>query len=96
VKKPQKDYTVLKELLEDTESFPTRYLYKFIGRNTEAFVSGVKTLEKDHPALQHQTTRESANAQHLAKTYAFEAPDAESIIAIYRHIEGLADLLLLL
>jgi putative lipoic acid-binding regulatory protein len=91
-----KDYSKLKELLEAQETFPSRFTYKFVGRNSDKFARSVERLEQAYPALRHETTRKSANDQHMSKTYLFEAPSADAIIDVFRAIEQIEDLLVIL
>lgn len=92
-----KDYAKLTELLKTTEKFPLRFTYKFIGRKTEAFESSIRALEKEFPPLRRESSRESANGQHLSVTYVFDAaPNAEILIEVYRAIEKLHDVLVVL
>jgi putative lipoic acid-binding regulatory protein len=92
----KKDYSKIKELLEHQENFPLRFTFKFIGRNSSGFARAVESLEGSHPKLRHESTRESSGGKHLAKTYVFEAADADAIIAIYRAIETLEDVMIVL
>jgi putative lipoic acid-binding regulatory protein len=91
-----KDYVKLQQMLEDHETFPHSFTYKFIGRNTPEFASSVAALERDTPALKPVASRESSGGAHLAKTYVFDAPSAEAIIDVYRAIEKLKDLMVVL
>ena len=91
-----KDYTQLKALLEELETFPVHFVYKFIGRNTQAFANGVAELQKTHPSLKHEMTRNSAKDAHISFTYGFEAQSAAAIIEVFRAIEKVEDLLLIL
>jgi putative lipoic acid-binding regulatory protein len=91
-----KDYTKLKELLETEETFPHRFLFKFIGRNTPTFLTGVAALTRANPALQLVSTRKSSNDQHVSLSYEYEAAEAEAIIEIYRAIQKIEDLLIVL
>lgn len=88
----KKDYANLKQLLEDTETFPLRFTFKFIGKTTPGFAKSVEALERRYPLLRPEATRTSAGGNHTAKTYAYDAPDAESIIEIFQAIERVVDL----
>lgn len=92
----KKDYTKIKELLEAQEKFPLRFTYKFIGHNSAEFAQAVARLERSFPSLRHELTRESSHGKHLSKTFVLEAPDAEAIVEIYRAIELLEDVLIVL
>jgi putative lipoic acid-binding regulatory protein len=91
-----KDYSKLKSLLEEQEKFPLHFIFKFIGRNTPVFLEGVKSLEATFPTLKHEMTRKSAKDQHIAMTYAISAPNAHLIIEVFRAIEKIEDLLIIL
>jgi putative lipoic acid-binding regulatory protein len=92
----KKDYTQLQALLDKQETFPITFTYKFIGHHTPAFAEAVAGLERLFPELRHELSRESSGGKHLAKTYLFEARDSDAIIAVYRAIEGLKDLVIVL
>lgn len=91
-----KDYSKLKQMLEDQEAFPLQFTFKFIGRSSTAFATSTKVWELSFPGLRHQGTRASSNGQHTSVTYIYEAPDADTIIAIYRAIEKIEDILIVL
>jgi putative lipoic acid-binding regulatory protein len=91
-----KDYTPLKLLLEKQETFPIHFTYKFIGRNSSAFLDGVEALKKTHPGLKHEMTRKSAKDAHISLTYGFDAESADAIIEIFRAVEKVPDLLIIL
>ncbi len=92
-----KDYAKLTELLKTTESFPLDFTFKFIGRKSDAFLASVQALEAQFPPLRREGERESANQQHLSLTYSFKAaPTAEILIEVYRSIEKLRDVLVVL
>jgi putative lipoic acid-binding regulatory protein len=92
----KKDYAKLRSLLEEQETFPLSFTYKFIGFHTPAFHASVSRLERAYPALTHEMDRESSGGKHLAKTYRYEAPDARAIIEIFQSIEKLDDLVIVL
>jgi putative lipoic acid-binding regulatory protein len=94
--KKTKDYSKLKELLEDQEEFPIYFVYKFIGRNTTVFATAVEGLLKQFPSLKHEMTRKTANDQHIAMTYGYDATSADAVIEVFRHIEKIDDLILIL
>ncbi|MGK5083823.1 DUF493 domain-containing protein [Bdellovibrionota bacterium FG-1] len=91
-----KDYTQLRTLLAAQETFPCPFTYKFIGLNSPGFAAAVVLFEKSFPSITHQSTRESAGGKHLSKTYVFEAADVDAIIEVYRAIEKLEDLVIVL
>lgn len=91
-----KDYSKLKTLLEVEETFPLDFVFKFVGRNSPAFAQSSHGLKTSFPALQETHSRESSGGKHVAKTFSFVAPDAESIVAIFKAIEKLEDVLVVL
>jgi putative lipoic acid-binding regulatory protein len=94
--KTPKDYANLKELLEAQESFPLRFTYKFIGQNSARFQAAIQNLETTYPTLRLEGARESAGGKHLAKTYSYPAINADAVIEIFRAIERMEDLLIML
>ena len=90
-----RDYQNLKVLLEK-EAFPHDFLFKFIGKNSDAFEEGTRQLERDFPDLIMETLKLSQNQNHVSYSYSFQAETAEQIIEIYRAIEKLPDLEILL
>jgi putative lipoic acid-binding regulatory protein len=92
----KKDYAKLKQLLEEQETFPLSFTYKFIGHHTPAFAKAVDELERKFPGLKHELSRESSGGKHLAKTYRYDAADAEAVLDVFRAIELLEDLLIVL
>lgn len=92
----KKDYEKLKALLEEQETFPLAFTYKFIGFQSPAFAASVSRLERAFPGLVHELDRESSGGKHLAKTYRYEAADVDAIIVIFQAIEKLDDLVIVL
>jgi putative lipoic acid-binding regulatory protein len=88
-------YDRLKELLSD-ESYPHRFTFKFVGKNTPLFDTGLKFFEAECPRLRRQAARPSKGDKHLAMTYVLEALDPDEIIGVYRKIEQIPDILLML
>ncbi len=91
-----KDYSTLRELLSEQEKFPLRYLHKFIGKNSPAFLMGVQCLEAAFPKLKQQSRRESGAKAHVALTFEFEADSADEVIQVLEATEVLPDLVLVL
>ncbi len=91
-----KDYAKLKELLEEQEKFPLDFTFKFVGRHTPAFAQSVGSLQKKFPGLKETHSRESSGGKHVAKTFSFNAPDADSILDVFKAIEKLEDVLVVL
>jgi len=83
-------------LLEESETFPHVYVFKWVGRNSEAFGKALENLESRFTGLSKQSDRLSSGGAHRAVTYSFRAENAGQIIEILRASEGLADLLMTL
>jgi hypothetical protein len=89
------NFDKLRELLEK-EQYPLDYTFKFIGKNTQRFASGLHALEGTFSKLSLQGSRESSGAQHLAVTYVLKALDAEEIISVLNRVTQVEDLLVIL
>jgi putative lipoic acid-binding regulatory protein len=89
-------FSRLKALLEEQESFPFDFTLKFIGRNTDRFQKGLENFEQAHPILRMQTRRESAKGNHLAMTYTFSARNADHIIATLEQVAKIDDVMVIL
>ncbi|MBC7691189.1 MAG: DUF493 domain-containing protein [Methylotenera sp.] len=91
-----RDYQKFKALLEEQETFPLDYTFKFIGRNTPAFKQGVKEFEEKHPGLTLHVSRISSGGAHLALTYKVIAQTADVIIMISDSIGEIQDVMVIL
>jgi putative lipoic acid-binding regulatory protein len=89
-------FSRLKTLLEQQETFPFDFTLKFIGRNTDRFQKGISSFESAHPILKMQTRRESAQGNHLAMTYTFSARNADHIIATLEQVAKIEDVMVIL
>lgn len=85
-------YEKLKALLDQDQTFPHEFTYKFIGQNSPAFRAGVAEWVAKHPTIRKVSERESAGGNHLACTYDFLAPSSNAIISIFREIEKIPDI----
>lgn len=83
-------------LLEKIHTFPTVYLHKFIGKNTDAFKDSVREFEGKFSGLTRTSEKTSSNQAHLALTYQYEAKDPEAVIALTQATHALKDLLFIL
>ena len=93
---PSEQFSRLKSLLEQQETFPFDFTLKFIGRNSDRFQKGISRFENDHPVLRVQSRRESSNGNHLAMTYVFSARNAEHIIATLEQVAKIEDVMVIL
>ncbi|MFL5813094.1 MAG: DUF493 family protein [Bdellovibrionia bacterium] len=89
-------FSRLKTLLEQQETFPFDFTLKFIGRNTDRFQKGLADFESAHPILRMLTRRESAKGNHLAMTYVFSARNADHIIATLEQVAKIDDVMVIL
>lgn len=103
------NYDKLRELLGE-ETYPHRYLHKFIGLNTDLFRDEVERFEKLFPRAKKVSERESkgggANAvasgqppdapSYVAFTYEFVANSPEEIIQLLEATSHLKDLRVML
>jgi hypothetical protein len=90
------DTTRLLELLK-TETFPLRYVHKFIGRNTPAFRAAVAELGKRFPSAVCEGFRESGDSHaYLSYTYVQTAADAPEVVAFVEATAALADIKIIL
>ena len=87
------DLKKLTELLED-EEYPHRYVHKFIGLKTEAFLLAVGQLEANFPQAVRTNRREATG--YVALTYELTADSAAEIIALWRATADLPDLKIIL
>jgi hypothetical protein len=91
-------YEKLRELL-DAESYPHRYVHKFIGRKTPAFLKSVEELEAEFPEAVKVSSRESAGTSaepFLALTYELVADTPDEIIDLLEATHQLDDLKIIL
>lgn len=91
-----KDYSKLKELLDAQETFPCSFTLKFIGRNTQAFVSDVARFEGEYSSLRPGPRRLSSGGNHLALTYLFNAASSDEIIALLQRVSEIEDVQVIL
>jgi putative lipoic acid-binding regulatory protein len=91
-----KDYTKLKTLLEEQETFPLDFTFKCVGHNSVAFKQSAAQLPAKFPGLVETLARESSSGKHLALTFAFKAPSADAIAAVFQAIERLEGVLVIL
>lgn len=90
------DYSKLKALLEAQETFPHRYVHKFIGRNSPRFAQSVEAFQARFPKLELQHARLSKGEAHLALTFHLVAESADEIIAVLEATADIEDLHLVL
>ena len=89
------DFTNLRELLKN-ESYPHRYVHKFIGLATPAFSESLSILEADFPTAQRVGERKSGGDRFIAYTYELHAESPEDIVRLLEATHLLADLKMIL
>ena len=89
------DYQKLQELLAK-ESYPHRYAFKVIGKNTPQFATGVSELVAAYPGLSEDGRRPSQTATHMSVTYSVLAETPEAIIGIYQQLALVPDVVMVL
>ncbi len=88
-------YDKLKELLA-RETYPHTFPFKFIGKKTPLFLTGVQNLELKYPDLAFHSQRETKSQNHISYTYLLDAKSMDGIVAVFQEIEKLSDLLMIL
>jgi putative lipoic acid-binding regulatory protein len=88
-------YDRLRELLLN-ESFPHLFRFKFVGKNTTVFKSGVQELLNQFPRLQYESERPSKGNRHVAFGYTLAALSADEIIQVLDAISKIPDLVIML
>ena len=88
-----------KELLDETHSFPCRFMFKAIGRTHDDFASRVVavvrlTLEQDFDAPYE--VRETSAGRHIAVTIEPWVESSQQVIEIYNAIRALEGLVMLM
>jgi len=87
------------ELLDETHSFPGRFMFKAIGRSNDDFASRVVavvriTLEQDFDAPYE--LRETSAGRHVAVTIEPWVESSQQVIDIYAAIRNLEGLVMLM
>ena len=87
------------ELLDETHSFPGRFVFKAIGRTTDDFALRVvavvrMTLEQDFDAPYE--LRETSAGRHVAVTIEPWVESSQQVIEIYSAIRNLEGLVMLM
>jgi putative lipoic acid-binding regulatory protein len=90
------DFSRLKAMLEEHETFPHDFTLKFIGLNTAAFRKGVQELATSFPKLLKQTERQSPNGSNVSLTYVFPAESAQEIVELLERVSKIPDVRMVL
>ncbi|MBL7714953.1 MAG: DUF493 domain-containing protein [Bdellovibrionales bacterium] len=93
-------YEDLLKVFQETENFPTVFIHKFIGKNSDAFLTGVSDWSASkkalYPSLKETHRRLSADNKHCSLTFEFTASSAEQIIDILKSTAAIPDLKMVL
>ncbi|CAM1371053.1 conserved hypothetical protein [Tenacibaculum litopenaei] len=80
-------YTKLKAQLEDTSTFPTKYLYKFIVPTNGDQESEVKALfDQGGPVIE---TKKSRTGKYISVSIHITVASADEVIAYYQKAEAI-------
>jgi putative lipoic acid-binding regulatory protein len=87
------------ELLEALHSFPGPYMFKVIGRADAGFVARVVAAVREE--LAHSTdppyrVRQAVGGRHIAITLEPRVQTGRQVLAVYRRIQKMAGLVMLL
>ena len=89
----------LLESLETNHEFPCQYTFKAIGRNTESFVQSVIVAvaeelgDSDDPT---HTVKGTPNGRHISVTLTPVVESAQHVMRIYKRLQMLDDLVMLM
>ncbi len=89
-------YDQFRSLLKKTYLFPADYTHKFIGKNSEAFMTSVQEFESKFVGLTRTAEKQSANGSHLALTYQYKAAQPQDIVDLTIATNVIKDLLFIL
>jgi putative lipoic acid-binding regulatory protein len=87
------------ELLESVHRFPGPYTFKVIGRSDNGFVARVVAAVRDelaHPADPPYHIRVTRGGRHISVTLEPIVQTSAQVLAVYRRIQKMAGLVLLL
>ncbi|ODA29611.1 DUF493 domain-containing protein [Planctopirus hydrillae] len=87
------------ELLEAMHSFPCVFTFKVIGKAENDFPSRILTAiqsELDHPEVPKHSIRETKQGRHVSLTVEPMVQSSYHVLAIYRKIQTVEGLVMLL
>jgi putative lipoic acid-binding regulatory protein len=87
------------ELLEALHRFPCSYMFKVIGRADAGFVARVVAAVREELACNADPpyrVRQAAGGRHVAITLEPQVQTGHQVLAVYRRIQGLTGLVMLL
>lgn len=87
------------ELLEQQHHFPGPYMFKVIGRADNGFVARVVAAVRDElegPVDPPYRVRETSGGRHVSVTLEPTVQTVHQVLAVYRRVQGMAGLVMLL
>ena len=81
------EYKKLKETLDDTTEFPSKYLYKFIVPNADGKVEQIQNIFNYGGAVIN--TRPSKTGKFMSVSILIEMPSSDSIIDKYKELDDI-------
>lgn len=92
-KNKEEFYTKFKERLEDVETFPTEYIYKFIYPSSEETMTHIKSIFKDaNPSFDYKASK---SRKYTSITVKINAKDADEIIGFYLQVAEIEGVMML-
>ena len=88
-----------RELLDDTHTFPGPYLFKVIGADDRSFAARVVSVVREELELDDDpefSIRRTKSGRHLCVTLEPHVPEAQSVLNIYKLIQTLDGLVMVL
>jgi len=88
-----------RELLETTHTFPCQYTFKVIGAAEEQFIGRVLAAVKaqlDESNEPEFSTRKTTSGRHLSVTISPDVQSADHVLEIYRELQQLEGLVMLM
>ena len=84
-------YAAFKEKLEQVESFPGKYSFKFIVKNEAHKLDELKVIFPDET----MQSNESKNGKYISLTITKEVKDADEVIAYYKKAAAIEGIMML-
>lgn len=92
-KNKEEFYAKFKERLEDVETFPTEYIYKFIYPSSEETMAHIKSIFKDaNPSFDYKASK---SRKYTSITVKINAKDADEIIGFYLQVAEIEGVMML-
>lgn len=84
------------DLVESQHRFPTHYMHKVVGKNSEAFRKAVDELLAGTARLKKAGEKLSSNSAHVSITFDLHAHSAHEIVFLVERSQQLKDVLFVL